>query len=80
MFPDESAAEEWFVESRWPDEVLSPESRSVGSQECRARTPQPHRCRDRRNDLFVRMGTLVYGSSLSSPDMSIRDLPDADPA
>lgn len=56
MFPDESAAEEWFVESRWPGELLSPDSRSVNRHECRARRPQRYRCWDRRKDFLVRTG------------------------
>ena len=64
MFPDEAAAEQWFVESRWPYCVACPDCGSVSIQRRQIRYPQPCRCRDRRKDLLVRTGTFTHDSKL----------------
>ena len=64
MFPNDAAAERWFVENRWPDGVYCPACGSVNIQERPTRKPQPYRCRDCRKDFSVKLGTLMQGSNL----------------
>lgn len=64
MFPDNAAAERWFVENRWPDGVHCPCCGAKNIQERKARKPQPYRCRDCRKDFSVKTGTLMHHSRL----------------
>ena len=64
MFPDDAAAERWFVEARWPDGVHCPACGSVNVQERPTRKPQPYRCRDCRKDFSVKTDTLMHNSKL----------------
>ena len=64
MFPDDAAAERWFVKTRWPDGVHCPSCGSLNVQERETRKPQPYRCRDCRKDFSVKLGTLMEGSKL----------------
>ena len=67
MFPDDQAAEKWFVEQRWPDGINCPECGSLNVFERESRKPQPYRCRERecRKYFSVRTDTLMHGSNLS---------------
>ena len=64
MFPDDAAAERWFIETRWPDGVHCPACGSVNVQERPTRKPQPYRCRDCRKDFSVKTDTLMHNSKL----------------
>ena len=64
IFPDEAAAEQWFVEQRWPAGVACPKCGSLNIQERASRKPQPFRCRDCRKDFSVKVGTLMESSPL----------------
>ena len=64
MFPDDAAAERWFVKTRWPDGVHCPSCGSLNVQDRKTRKPQPYRCRDCRKDFSVKLGTLLEGSKL----------------
>ena len=64
MFPDNAAAERWFVEARWPDGVHCPVCGSANVQERATRKPQPYRCRDCRKDFSVKTDTLMHNSKL----------------
>ena len=64
IFPDEAAAEQWFVEQRWPAGVACPNCGSLNIQERTSRKPQPFRCRDCRKDFSVKVGTLMESSPL----------------
>ena len=64
IFPDESSAERWFVEQRWPNGVCCHACGSLNVQERPTRKPQPYRCRDCRKDFSVKSGTLMQGSPL----------------
>ena len=78
MFPDEAAAEQWFVDERWPDGVHCPACGSLNVQERRTRKPQPYRCRDCRKDFSVKTGTLMQGLQPGPPDLADRALPALD--
>ncbi len=64
LFPDDHAAEAWFVEQRWPDGVHCPECGSLDVLERKSRKPQPYPCRDCRKYFSVRTDTLIHGSNL----------------
>ena len=64
LFPDDSSAEAWFTENRWPNGVACIECGSLNVQARPTRTPQPYRCRDCRRDFSVKTETLMHGSQL----------------
>ena len=63
-FPDDAAAEKWFIKTRWPQGPHCPSCGSVNIQERSTRKPQPYRCRDCRKDFSLKTGTLMQGSKL----------------
>ena len=63
-FPDNATAEQWFIDTRWPNGVRCPTCDSDNIQERKSRKPQPYRCRDCRKDFSVKTGTLMQGSNL----------------
>ena len=65
LFPDDDAAERWFVAQRWPDGVIvchrcGSESVLVGAKH----KTMPYRCRDCRKRFSVRTGTVMEDSKL----------------
>ncbi len=63
-FPDDAAAERWFVRERWPDGVRCPSCGSDNIQPRPTRRPQPYRCRSCRRDFSVKTDTVMHGSNL----------------
>ena len=63
-FPDDAAAEAWFVSARWTDGVRCPGCDSENVQERATRKPQPYRCRSCRKDFSVKTGTVMQSSNL----------------
>jgi len=59
MMPDDTTAEKWFEEQRWPD------CGSPNTVACRDRRPMPYRCRDCRRHFSVRKGTTMQSSKVS---------------
>ena len=55
MFPDDRAAEAWFVENRWPNGVACPACGSLNILHVKTRKPQPYRCRDCRKCFSVNL-------------------------
>ena len=64
MFPDDDAAERWFIETRWPNGVACPKCGSLNIQTRKTRKPQPFRCRDCRKDFSTKTGTVMQSSKL----------------
>lgn len=64
MFPNDSAAERWFIETRWPAGMACPHCGSVNVYEVKNRRPQPFRCRDCKRYFSVKTGTVMQGSNL----------------
>ena len=65
-FSDEDQAEQWFIDTRWPDGVVCPFcDEMTGVQERKNRKPQPWRCKTCRKDFSVKTNTLMHGSKLS---------------
>ena len=63
-FSDEKKAEEWFVQTRWPNGISCPFCGSLDTNERKNRKPQPYHCRDCRKDFSVKTRTLMHGSKL----------------
>ena len=77
MFPDDRAAERWFVTWRWPEGVECPRCDSKDIQERQTRKPQPYRCRSCRKDFSVKTDTLMHNSKLGlQPDPLHRSPPE----
>ena len=65
-FSDESSAEAWFVEQRWPDGIACPHCGSKDRIQPRAsRKPMPFYCGDCRRYFSVRTGTVLRESKLA---------------
>ena len=64
LFPDDAAAEAWFVKTRWPDGVRCSHCQSDNVLHIKTRKPQPYRCRACRKHFSIRTGTLMHGSNL----------------
>lgn len=66
MFPDDDAAEAWFVRVRWPHGPACPVCGSMNIQTGASHTTMPLRCRERqcRKRFSVRYGTVMQSSKL----------------
>ena len=64
MFPTDEAAEEWFVQSRWPAGVWCPHCGSASVTERESRKPQRYHCRGCRKYFSPKTDTLMQGSNL----------------
>ena len=63
-FPDDAAAERWFVEQRWPDGIVCHHCGSERVQTGAKHKTMPLRCRDCRKRFSVRTGTVMQASNL----------------
>ena len=65
QFSTEAAAEEWFIEARWPNGVVCPFCDSPDRVKVRKnKKPQPYNCRDCAKDFSIKTNTLMHGSKL----------------
>ncbi len=64
VFPDDAAAEAWFIEARWPDGVRCPYCDSDKVQTGAAHKTMPFRCRSCRKRFSVKTGTVMQSSKL----------------
>ena len=64
MFPNDEAAEAWFVETRWPDGLQCPNCQSENVATVKSRKLQPFRCRACRKYFSVKTDTLMANSNL----------------
>lgn len=62
MFPDDAAAEAWFIKSRWPDGVACPHCGS--SEISEPGNPQRFHCRSCRKYFSPKTKSLLHGSNL----------------
>lgn len=62
LFPDESAATEYFEKCRWDGKPVCPHCGSFRIGRCTK--PMPYRCRDFRKHFSVRTGTVIAESKL----------------
>ena len=66
MFPDDAAAEAWFIRVRWPHGLQCPQC-GAGSNRVQSgaqHKTMPFRCRDCRKRFSVRIGTVMQDSNL----------------
>ena len=64
MFPDDTTAEAWFADVRWPDGVQCPNCGSWRVQSGTAHKTMPCRCRECRKRFSVRSKTVMAASNL----------------
>ena len=64
MFPDDTTAEAWLVDTRWPDGVQCPNCGSWRVQSGTAHKTMPYRCRECRKRFSVRSKTVMAASNL----------------
>ena len=67
MFPDDAAAEQWFVEQRWPNGVACPKCGSEKVKTGAKRKGLPFRCREKGCEapFSVKYGTFMQSSKLT---------------
>ena len=65
MFPDETAAKEWFESQRWPQGPSCPHCSSTSVSVVASARPMPWRCRSCRKHFSVRTGTVMEESKIS---------------
>ena len=65
-FPDDTAAERYLADARWPDGPRCPHDGcgSANVQMVKSRKPQPYRCRTCRKHFSVRTNTPMHASNL----------------
>ena len=64
QFGDEEAAEQWFIEARWPSGIACPDCGSLAVNCITSRRPAPFRCTDCRRAFSIKTGTVMQGSNL----------------
>lgn len=64
QFPDDAAAERYFIQSRWPNGIRCPHCASDNVQARTTHKTMPHRCRSCRRFFSVRTGMLIEDSKL----------------
>ena len=66
QFPDDAAAEAWFVRERWPDAITCPHCGADRVQTGGAHPTMPYRCRAKgcRKRFSARTGTALEGSNV----------------
>ena len=67
MFPDDAAAEAWFVKVRWPTGPACPYCGSVNVLSGAKHKTMPYRCREKecRKRFSVRTGTVMQASNIA---------------
>ena len=73
LFPDNDAAERWFIEQRWGDEPWCPHCGSVNVREDHKHPTMSHRCREKecRKHFSVRTNSVMARSKLGYQDWVI---------
>lgn len=64
MFPDDEVAEEWFVNSRWPDGVRCPHCDSDNIKKSTAHATMPFRCNSCKKWFSAKTNTVMHGSKI----------------
>lgn len=63
-FPDDKAAEEWFINTRWPDGVRCPHCGSDNVKEGASHPTMPFRCNSCKKQFSTKTGTVMHGSKI----------------
>ena len=66
MFPDDTTAEAWFVQRRWPEGVACPQCGSLNVQVGTKHKTMPFRCREKEcsKRFSAKTGTVMEGSKI----------------
>ena len=64
MFPNDTVAEQWFEQQRWPNGITCPRCDSTRYAVILSRKPMPYRCKECRKHFSVRVGTVMQDSNL----------------
>ena len=65
MFPDNATAEQWFVESRWPDGIRCAHCDSENVNTKASHKTMPYRCNDCKKRFSVKTNSLMHASNIS---------------
>lgn len=65
MFPNNEAAEQWFVESRWPDGIRCAHCDSENVNTKATHKTMPYRCNDCKKRFSVKTNSLMHASNIS---------------
>ena len=71
MFPDEAAAEQWFMDVLWGGESRCPKCGGTDAYRTKSAKPQPFRCRECNSYFSLRTGTVMANSNLPLRDWAI---------
>ena len=63
-FPTDTAAEEWFIKTRWPNGIACPLCGSLSVQQGTTHPTMPFRCRDCKRFFSVKTGSCMHASNL----------------
>ena len=64
MFPNEEVAEDWFIQTRWPNGVACPNCGSADFNDHANHPTMPFHCRDCRKFFSSKTGTVMHSSKL----------------
>ncbi len=64
MYPDEKAAEQWFVSSRWPNGIRCPHCDSDRINERTSHPKMPYRCKDCHKFFSVKVDSVMESSKI----------------
>ena len=71
LFPDDAAAEAWFIRQRWPNGIRCPRCGSANVQIGTTHKTMPYRCREKacgRRFFSVKTGSVMEGSKIGCQD------------
>lgn len=70
LFPDNRAAEQWFIRTRWPDGICCPHCGSENVQTGAKHKSMPFRCREKEcaKRFSTKTGTVMEGSKIGYQD------------
>lgn len=63
-FPDDAAAEEWFVAVRWPNGLICPHCNGRKARRVNHKTRSPFHCPECRRYFSVKTGSVMHASNL----------------
>ena len=64
MFPDDATAEQWFVETRWPDGIRCAHCDSDNIKDNAKHPTMPHRCNDCKKQFSVKTNSIMHSSKI----------------
>ena len=64
MFPNDEVAEDWFIQTRWPNGVACPNCGSADINDHANHPTMPFHCRDCRKFFSSKTGTVIHSSKL----------------